>query len=77
MYTEVLTKIIEPKRVEVREKWRILHIEELHGLYRSSNITRVIKFRMMKSVSNEEEGEEKCMQGFGGITLGKQNTGKT
>jgi hypothetical protein len=32
----------------VAEGWRILHNEELHNLYASSNITRVMKLRKMK-----------------------------
>jgi hypothetical protein len=37
-----------------------------------SNITRVIKFRRLVSVSNEGgRGEEKYIEGFGGTTLEK------
>jgi hypothetical protein len=34
-----------PKREKVAGGWRILHIEELHNLYASPNIIRVIKSR--------------------------------
>jgi hypothetical protein len=34
-----------PKREEVAEGWRRLHNEELHNLYVSSNIIRMIKSR--------------------------------
>jgi hypothetical protein len=39
----VLRRIFEPKREEVAEGWRRLHNEELHNLYTSSHIIRVIK----------------------------------
>jgi len=39
----VLRKIFGPKREEVVGGWRRLHDEELHNLYASSNIIRVIK----------------------------------
>jgi hypothetical protein len=39
----VLRRIFGPKRDEVTGEWRILHNEELHDLYTSSTIVRVIK----------------------------------
>jgi hypothetical protein len=39
----VLRTIFEPKKEEVAGDWRRLHNEELHNLYASTNITRVIK----------------------------------
>jgi hypothetical protein len=36
-----------PTRDEVTEEWRRLHTDELHNLYFSPNIIRVIKFRRM------------------------------
>ena len=44
----VLRRIFGPKRDEVTEEWRKLHNEELHDLYSSSNIVRVIKSRRMR-----------------------------
>jgi hypothetical protein len=44
----VLWRILGPKRDEVPRGWRKLHNEELHGLYSSLNIVRVIKARRMK-----------------------------
>jgi hypothetical protein len=41
----VLRRIFGPKRQEVRGGWRRLHNEELHNLYTSPNIIRVIKSR--------------------------------
>jgi hypothetical protein len=43
----VLKRIFVPKRDEVTG-WRKLHNEELHGLYSSSSIIRVIKTRRMR-----------------------------
>jgi hypothetical protein len=41
----VLRTIFEPKRDEVIEEWRKLHHEELHNLYSSPSIIRMIKSR--------------------------------
>jgi len=43
----VLRRIFGPRRDEVTEEWRRLHIEELNDLYSSPNIVRVIKSRRM------------------------------
>jgi hypothetical protein len=39
----VLRSIFGPKRDEVTGDWRKLHNEELHNLYSSPNIIRMIK----------------------------------
>jgi hypothetical protein len=39
----VLTGIFEPKREEVMGNWKIVNNEELHALYSSTDIIRVIK----------------------------------
>jgi hypothetical protein len=44
----VLRRIFGPKREEVAGGWRRLHNEELHNLYASRNIDRVIKSRKMR-----------------------------
>jgi hypothetical protein len=41
----VLKKIFGPRRDEVTWEWRKLHNEELHDLYPSPYIVRVIKSR--------------------------------
>jgi hypothetical protein len=41
----VLTRIFGPKRDEVTGGWRKLHNEELHDLYSSPSIIRIIKAR--------------------------------
>jgi hypothetical protein len=48
----VLRRIFGPKRDEVIGGWRKLHNEELHGLYSSPSIFRVIKARMMRWVGH-------------------------
>src|SRR5215510_1707092 len=53
----VLRRIFGPKRVEVTGEWRKLHNEELHDLYSSPNIVRVI---------NREEWDRRDMwRGWG------------
>jgi hypothetical protein len=44
----VLRKIFEPKRDEITGGWRKLHNEELHNLYISPSIIRIIKSRRMR-----------------------------
>jgi hypothetical protein len=44
----VLRRIFGPKRDEVTGGWRKLHNEQLHGLYSSPGIVRVIKARRMR-----------------------------
>ena len=43
----ILRRIFGPKREENRG-WRRLHSEELHSLYRSPNIVRMIKSRRLR-----------------------------
>ena len=54
----ILRRILGPKRDENGE-WRRLHNEELHSLYLSSNIVRMIKSRRLRwagHVARMEEG---------------------
>jgi hypothetical protein len=44
----VLRKIFGPKRDEVTGEWRKLHNEELHDLYSSPSIIRIIKTRRVR-----------------------------
>jgi len=63
----MLRRICGPKREEVAGGWRRLNNEELHSLYASPNIIKVIKSRR-----NERGGacsmhgtDEKCIHNFG------------
>jgi hypothetical protein len=44
----VLRRIFGPKRDEVTGEWRKLHNKELHNLYSSPSIIRIIKSRWMR-----------------------------
>jgi hypothetical protein len=44
----VLRRIFGPKRDEVTGEWRKLHDEELHDLYSSPSIIRIIKSRRLR-----------------------------
>jgi hypothetical protein len=44
----LLREIFGPKRDEVTGKWRRIPNEELHDLYSSPNIIRVVKSRRMR-----------------------------
>jgi hypothetical protein len=74
----VLRKMFGPKRDEVIGSWRKLHNEELHNLYSSSNIIRMIKSRMKWVGNVERMGEKRMHIGyFGGKARRKETTGKT
>jgi hypothetical protein len=63
----VLRIIFGPKRDEVTGGWRKLHNEELHGLYSSPSIVKVIKARRMRWAGHVARmgGGEGCIQHFG------------
>jgi hypothetical protein len=44
----VLRRIFGPKRDEVTGVWRKLHNEELHNLYSSPNVIRMLNLRRMR-----------------------------
>ena len=58
----VLRRIFGPTR-DVNGVWRRLHNEELHSLYRSPNIARVIKSRRLRWAEHVARMEE-CFQNF-------------
>jgi hypothetical protein len=54
----MLRRIFGPKREEVAGGWGRLHNEELHNLYASPNIIRVIKSRKMRWMGHVARMEE-------------------
>ena len=53
----ILRRIFGPKRDE-NDEWRRLHNEELHSLYRSPNIAKVIKSRRLRWADHVARMEE-------------------
>jgi hypothetical protein len=73
----VLRKIYGPKREE-DGSWRKLHNNELHSLYSTLNIVRVIKSRRMRwggTCGTHGEGK-RCLQGFGWEARRQETTRK-
>jgi hypothetical protein len=62
----------------IRQVWRKLHSDELHGLYSSPNIVRMIKSRRMRWEGHVARmGGERCLQSFGWEARRQETTGKT
>jgi hypothetical protein len=59
MGNRVLWRIFGMKRDEIIGAWRKLHNEELHNMYSSPNIIRVIKSRRMNTAGNAAYMQEK------------------
>jgi hypothetical protein len=59
----VLRRIFGPKRDEIIGGWRKLHNEELHNLYGTPNIIRMMKSRRMRwgGACSTNGGEEECI----------------
>jgi hypothetical protein len=57
----VLRGIFGPKGDEVIGGWRKVHNEELHNLYCSPSIIRIIKSRRMRWVGHVVRMGEKCI----------------
>jgi hypothetical protein len=55
----VLRRIFGPKRDRVTGGWRKLYSEELHNLYSSPSIIRIIKSRRMRWAGHVARMEEK------------------
>jgi hypothetical protein len=52
-------RIVGPKRSGVTGRWKKLHNEELHNLYTSPSIIRIIKSRRMRWAGHVARMEEK------------------
>jgi hypothetical protein len=48
LQNRVLRKIFRPKREKVAGGWKSLYKEELHNLYASSDVIRMINWRKMR-----------------------------
>jgi hypothetical protein len=73
-----LRKILGPKRDEVMAGSRKLHNDELHNLYFSSGIIRMIKSRMMRRAGHVERmGQKECILDIGWKSRRKDATRKT
>jgi hypothetical protein len=70
----VLRKIFGPRRDEVSGGWRKLHNEELHGLYSSPSIIRVIKTRRMRWAGHVARMDE--VRGAYNILVGRPPEGR-
>jgi hypothetical protein len=73
----VLRRIFGPKRDEATRGWRKLHNEELHNLYSSSNIIRMIKSRRMSRTCSTNGREDEFIEDIGGKAIRKETTRKT
>jgi hypothetical protein len=74
----VLSSIFGPKRDEVTKGWRKLHNEELHNLYPSPSIIRMITSRRMRwpgHVTHMEENRN-AYTVFVGKSEGKRPLGR-
>jgi hypothetical protein len=72
----VLRRIFGPKRDEVTGEWRKLHNEELHDLYSSPSIIRLIKARRMRWAGHVARMWRRGTR-VGGKAGGKEATRKT
>jgi hypothetical protein len=73
----VLRRICGKKRDEVAEVWRKVHNEELHNLYSSLSIIRMIKARRMRWVGHVTRigAERNAYRIFVGTSEGKRPLG--
>jgi hypothetical protein len=69
-----MLRVFEPKKEE-DGSWIKLHNNELHNLYSSPNIVRMIKSRRMRWAGHV--AHMGCLQGFGWEARRQETTGKT
>jgi hypothetical protein len=64
----VLRKILGSKGDKTIRDWRRLHSDELHDLYRSPGVARLIKSRSVRWVRHVAHMGKRKLQDFGGKT---------
>ena len=70
-----LRKIFGPVTKKVKRGWKKLHNEELHNLYASPDIIKVIKSRRMRLSGREARAERVLtLQNKGKIPLGRSRS---
>jgi hypothetical protein len=74
----MLRRIFVPKRDKVMGGWRKLHNEELHNLYSSPSIIRMIQVKEdeMGGACSTNGGEQECTQDIGGKAKGRRSMGR-
>jgi hypothetical protein len=72
VFENIVLRIFGPKR-EVVGSWRKLHNDEIHSLYSSPNIVRIIKSRRMRWAGNVTRMGE----GFSWESRWEEAAGKT
>jgi hypothetical protein len=72
----VLRWIFGPKRDEVTGGWRRLHNEELHNLYSSPSIIRMIKENEMGRACSTNGTKKNAYSILGGMPEGKRPLGR-
>jgi hypothetical protein len=76
--SRVLRRIFGLKRDEITGEWRKLHNEELHDLYSSPNIIRIMKSRRMRWAGHVARiGGRGTLIGCWWESRGKEATRKT
>jgi hypothetical protein len=78
MFENRMLRRIGPKRDRVIRGWRKLHIEELHNLYASPSIIRMITSRRTRLAGHVARmGEKNACRILVGKPEGKETTRKT
>jgi hypothetical protein len=75
--SELLRKISGAKRGEVTGEWRRLHNGELHDLYCSPDMIRVIKSSRKMRWAGHVARIERCLLDFGAEVLEKETSWET
>ena len=75
----VLRRIFGSTTDGLTGEWRKPYNKELNDLYSSPYISGVMKSKGMRRTGHIPRmgGQKRCIQGFGGVTRGKETTWKT